>query len=63
MSLFRSVFIKGSKPCVSASSKNCAAVLFLFAIINKVKARRNSVPKAQVTTETYRARRDRIVYM
>ena len=63
MSPFRSVFIKGSKPYVSASSKNCAAVLFFFAIVNKVKARRNSELKAKVTTETYRARKNRTVYM
>ena len=38
-SSFNSVFIKGSRPCVYASSKNCAAVLFFLIIENEIEAR------------------------
>ena len=53
LSLFRSIFIKGSKPCVSVLSKNHAAVLF-FVVIASRKQEGVQNPNHN-ETETYRA--------
>lgn len=39
---FKTAFVKGSRPCVSVSSKNYAAVLLTFIIKNEMKVRDKS---------------------
>ena len=59
LSLFRSVFIKGFKPCVSKSSKNCAAVSFLSSLETNEKQKQHKPQITFIATETYKAGKDR----